>query len=353
MDLLPPALQQRILGFALGKGDDKVANDIIMIGNTSMHVHLDDEASATAQILSDIFHFGYSLIEAPLDAATLSSARQEIDNAVAASILRHRGVGAGQNHRIDPSVRSDLSAPVNNLPPSPPIDSIVHLLNSIRSALSRSLSPSCPLHSASFQTAFYPPDGARYARHTDLRDGDTGRALTSILYLNENWVPEHGGVLRLFLPSRRVVDVAPLNRRILVFPSATPHEVLPSFAPRYAISGWFYSRTPFVITPSPPPPPPPLHPNGSLFVSVASYRDPDLSHTLTSVFQNAAHPDRIVVGLCVQDEVGDPPPTLPPAFSPNVRVVRIPAREAKGPCLARSLAQGLFAGEMFYLQIDR
>ena len=36
----------------------------------------------------------------------------------------------------------------------------------------------------------------------------------------------------------------------------------------------------------------------------------------------------------------------------RIRMVRMPPEEARGPCWARYLAQLLWAGEEFYLQID-
>jgi hypothetical protein len=38
----------------------------------------------------------------------------------------------------------------------------------------------------------------------------------------------------------------------------------------------------------------------SIFVGIPSYRDSECQHTVSSLFNNAAHPERIFVGICFQ-----------------------------------------------------
>lgn len=47
--------------------------------------------------------------------------------------------------------------------------------------------------------AVYPGKGTRFAKHIDNSAND-GRRLTSLLYMNNAWVPAMGGCLRLFSP---------------------------------------------------------------------------------------------------------------------------------------------------------
>jgi SM-20-related protein len=90
------------------------------------------------------------------------------------------------------------------------------------------------------QLAWYPANGARYARHLDSFPGSDNRRVTAIVYLNDGWKPEHGGQLRLHVEPP--LDVAPVADRSVVFLSERiEHEVLPNFADRYAIAAW-YSR---------------------------------------------------------------------------------------------------------------
>ena len=124
-------------------------------------------------------------------------------------------------------------------------------------------------------------------RHIDaFRGGNEERRLTVLLYLNEAWTEAHGGCLRVFLPNAAraaaqllrqeascagvaianpspsassdrahtvplrlesdsngeiFMDIAPRFNRMVIFHSAAvEHAVLPSFAPRIALTTWFY-----------------------------------------------------------------------------------------------------------------
>lgn len=47
------------------------------------------------------------------------------------------------------------------------------------------------------QATCYPGDGARYIRHLDSPNGS--RKLTCLFYLNKDWGPQWGGVLRAYV----------------------------------------------------------------------------------------------------------------------------------------------------------
>lgn len=109
----------------------------------------------------------------------------------------------------------------------------------------------------------YPGNGTRYHKHCDnmCNDGDgracNGRRLTAIFYLNASWRARNGGELLIY---PRLVDagqtnpradaasaaasgrVAPLFNRLVLFYAdvRVPHEVLPSYADRFAVTVWYY-----------------------------------------------------------------------------------------------------------------
>ena len=93
----------------------------------------------------------------------------------------------------------------------------------------------------------------------------------------------------------------------------------------------------------------------TIFVSIASYRDPECNNTLIDLFMKAKHPERVHVGICQQNAPGDADcldEVLEP-FADNIRVVRLSHFDAQGPMYARAIIeQSLYYGEMFYLQID-
>ncbi|HTU65230.1 MAG TPA: 2OG-Fe(II) oxygenase [Steroidobacteraceae bacterium] len=90
--------------------------------------------------------------------------------------------------------------------------------------------------------AVYPP-GAAYARHFDRLVGSDVRAISAALYLNDAWLPEHGGQLRMYLGGERSVDVSPVGGRLVAFLSDRfEHEVLPATRERLSFTGWFRRR---------------------------------------------------------------------------------------------------------------
>jgi hypothetical protein len=93
--------------------------------------------------------------------------------------------------------------------------------------------------------------------------------------------------------------------------------------------------------------------NETIFVSVASYRDNLCSNTLQSLFENAKYPYNIFVGLCQQNKDGDLDClTNINQYKSNIRVIKIPYTEAKGPTYARYLCSTLYNGETYFFQID-
>ena len=105
----------------------------------------------------------------------------------------------------------------------------------------------------------------------------------------------------------------------------------------------------------------------TIFVSIVSYRDPETLPTLRSLLTAASHPRRIHVGLVWQYHttadtslfLPPPGPTSPfPASSPappaagRVAQLLLSHSEARGPMYARALAETLYGGEAFYMQLD-
>mmetsp|Transcript_52136 Transcript_52136/g.86466 ORF Transcript_52136/g.86466 Transcript_52136/m.86466 type:complete len:360 (+) Transcript_52136:108-1187(+) len=89
------------------------------------------------------------------------------------------------------------------------------------------------------QVTCYPANGAKYVRHVDDALKHRGRRLTCIYYANEGWTQADGGVLRIHT-GRAPRDIEPLDRRLVLFwsDSRCPHEVLPTYKERFAVSVW-------------------------------------------------------------------------------------------------------------------
>jgi hypothetical protein len=94
----------------------------------------------------------------------------------------------------------------------------------------------------------------------------------------------------------------------------------------------------------------------TIFVQIASYRDPELQHTLQDLFKKAKKPENIFVGICHQyDMKGDEDKHLfeVPFPRPNqLRICEVDYPDAKGLFFARSKTQSLYRGEKWTAQFD-
>jgi len=90
-----------------------------------------------------------------------------------------------------------------------------------------------------------------------------------------------------------------------------------------------------------------------IFVNIASYRDVECQWTVKDLFEKAAHPERIFVGICWQFDPKDDQHCFQVATRPEqVRILPVDWREAEGVCWARHQTQLLHDGEEYTLMID-
>ena len=91
----------------------------------------------------------------------------------------------------------------------------------------------------------------------------------------------------------------------------------------------------------------------SIFVAIASYRDPECPWTVRDLFRTAGDPGRVFVGLCWQFISPDDDECFALVTRPQqVRCVGYDARQSLGPCWAKCQAQKLWRGEDYLLIID-
>ena len=89
---------------------------------------------------------------------------------------------------------------------------------------------------------YYEGKGASFPMHRDTH-GESPQVLIGFLYLNPDWVPAHGGELRVYPFPFAPLDIAPLRGRLLVFSTKSlVHRVLPSMSNRYGISMMFWGN---------------------------------------------------------------------------------------------------------------
>jgi glycosyltransferase involved in cell wall biosynthesis len=90
-----------------------------------------------------------------------------------------------------------------------------------------------------------------------------------------------------------------------------------------------------------------------IFISIASYRDPELLPTIKDCLANAKNPKDLVFSIAWQHSQEDAWDTLEEyKDDPRFKVIDINYAESKGACWARSTIQQNYNGEDYYLQLD-
>jgi len=147
------------------------------------------------------------------------------------------------------SIRSDkITWTDGDSPPCPNLKYLMNTLDSIVKTANQTpnngiLSNYSINSRTKAMVACYPGEGTHYVKHVDNPNKD-GRCITAIYYLNRDWKPEKdGGALKIYSACVEgvVAQVDPIFDRIIFFWSdrRNPHEVLPAFRERYAITVWY------------------------------------------------------------------------------------------------------------------
>ncbi|MFO3720846.1 2OG-Fe(II) oxygenase [Pseudomonas sp. HLMP] len=153
--------------------------------------------------------------------------------------LSPASVGRGAGQEVREAIRGDRIQWLE-AGQSEACDQYLAAMDDLRQALNQGLY--LGLEDFECHFALYPP-GAFYRRHLDRFRDDDRRTVSAILYLNEDWQPEDGGQLRMFLADEVVHDVQPQAGCLVVFLSGDiPHEVLPAGRERLSLTGWFRRR---------------------------------------------------------------------------------------------------------------
>jgi SM-20-related protein len=178
-----------------------------------------------------------------LSAAFLAELRR--DFAAAAEGFRRAGIGKDSVPRDD--VRRDEIYWLDRERPTRAQARLWKKVELLKVALNRELF----LNVTNFEGHYAAyPEGGFYERHLDSFQDDDRRVVSIVVYLNENWRPEHGGELRVWkgVPisgrdaprNRHPIDVEPIGGTLVCFLSREiEHQVLVSHAPRHSFAGWF------------------------------------------------------------------------------------------------------------------
>jgi hypothetical protein len=86
-----------------------------------------------------------------------------------------------------------------------------------------------------------------------------------------------------------------------------------------------------------------------IFISIASYRDPELEWTIKSAISNANNPDNLYFGVVHQ---GLDSEIFNYEEIKNISVTKMHPKEARGAGYARAKAMELYSGQEYFLQVD-
>jgi glycosyltransferase involved in cell wall biosynthesis len=91
----------------------------------------------------------------------------------------------------------------------------------------------------------------------------------------------------------------------------------------------------------------------TIFVQIASYRDPQLIPTIDDMLENAKYPENLRIGICHQYHPDDKFSNLTKyRLDDRFRIIDVLYSESKGACWARHQIQQVYSGETYTLQID-
>jgi SM-20-related protein len=191
------------------------------------------------RIVDDLATSGWSQQNIFLSQDLTRALAAECRKRAAEGELAPAAVGRGPSSEIREGIRGDH---IQWIEPGQAevCDSYLGLMDSLREALNRGLFLGLEDFESHF--AMYPP-GAFYLKHVDRFRDDDRRMVSAVVYLNDAWLPEHGGQLRMYLDKGTPYDVVPVGGCLVVFLSGeVPHEVLPASRERLSLTGWFRRR---------------------------------------------------------------------------------------------------------------
>lgn len=165
--------------------------------DTMRAMHIPSDHPLLLSIVDDLAARGWSQQDIFLPEALTLDLAAECRKRAAEGELAPAAVGRGPAQEIREGIRGDH---IQWLEPgqAEASDAYLALMDSLREALNRGLF--LGLEDFECHFAMYPP-GAFYKRHVDRFRDDDRRMVSAVIYLNSQWLPEHGGQLRMYLGS--------------------------------------------------------------------------------------------------------------------------------------------------------
>lgn len=196
------------------------------------------------QLADELSDKGYGTIDHFLSREEFLQIKEVADDHREEGNFKKAGIGTAQDFQINKQIRGDY---IRWIDPQKAAAATQVYLGRMRSLL-QYINRTCflSLKDVELHYTVYPV-GTTYKRHLDQFRHDDHRRLSVICYLNEDWQPQHGGQLRLYLPGEdgkeETVDILPTGGKLACFRSdLIEHEVLPATRERYSLTGWMLDQ---------------------------------------------------------------------------------------------------------------
>jgi SM-20-related protein len=196
------------------------------------------------KVIDDIAQQKYSVVEDFFSKDEVLLLRQSLIAKYQDNIFKKSAIGNQANEKVVDAVRGDFILWLDEHNADEAEQNFFNKLNNFTQYLNRTCYMG--INETEFHYAVYPED-TFYKRHLDTFQNDSRRKLSLVCYLNdEDWQPEFGGQLTLYLNSKGVeenLDIYPVQGRMVIFESQVlEHEVKPVKKERLSITGWLKTR---------------------------------------------------------------------------------------------------------------
>ena len=188
-------------------------------------------------ILADLYEQHYSIQETFIPNTLALDLFKEGSELWETGDFRTARIGRGTDEQIRSEIRSDKIHWLNVDQLTSAQQSYFDIIEDLRVEVNRNFYLGLQNFEAHF--AVY-PEGSFYKKHLDQFTNSPQRYISCLLYLNQDWKPEYGGQLRMYLKdSEEFIDVEPTFGKFVCFMSGSLyHEVLPSKKERFSLTGW-------------------------------------------------------------------------------------------------------------------
>ncbi|WP_242602035.1 2OG-Fe(II) oxygenase [Legionella yabuuchiae] len=188
-----------------------------------------------------IHQYGFHIIDNFLGKSDYQDILTAIATKYQAGHFRQARIGNNEKTQHKRAIRNDQICWLDSCSEYRGLKAYIAAIEIIRNLLNQTFFLSLVDFEAHF--AAYAP-GSFYRKHIDQFLNTQDRKISCVYYLNSDWQPEHGGELLIYnLQDELLATIQPVGNRMICFSSDLPHEVLPTKAIRYSITGWLKTRS--------------------------------------------------------------------------------------------------------------